>query len=222
MNFKHNSPELEWQIAISRNQRRKKRKQERCKKLQPYAIEHPQNSGIIDIPVLFELWPNVLTEIVKHVQNPDLLQLRRVCWCLMKHCNKEINERKQKTRFWPTYTEIKQFCLNNQRMYRRYKMYGSDLFSLATKSSIITPHYIRLYRRYKKSIRTKLCEYYSYGLYAGLHDPTCKLCFDNLNSDWYSVRIKVLKQLDVDLLVDTDVDILLNPKIKLSLLNSKV
>lgn len=211
----------DWTPIISKHKLRRQRRLNRVKTLKPYYVDSGHTPTIIDLPTLFDMWPNVLTEIVKHVGNHDLIYLRQTCVNLKSHCDIEIQTRQ----YMPRYTQIRQFYKDNRYFYRYCKIYGRPPESMNQYFGTICPsldlshpywQYLRMYSKYKKSIKSSKCIYYSYGLYKGLHDSSCGC---GVYYDWFYGFVSAGGKFDNNLVLDTEIDVLLNPKIKSSLLN---
>ena len=179
---------------------KRKQKRHRDKILLPLCT----NPAIIDIPLLVRRWSNVMTEIVKHVSDADLLKLRQVSVLVKKHCDREIRTRK---RFWPSLNEMDKFFnnkvhMNNYRIYRDAQYYYPPSHP-HSQHYPVHPYYRHYpqYRKYQKATQIIPCSYYEYG--ATLHDPycTCGLGMSAWGEDF-----------DQNLLLDTEIDLLLNPK----------
>lgn len=85
----------EWSLSLSRAQRqRRQRKQLK------------QGQVAIHIPLLINLWPDAMNEIVSHLDNFDLLALSHTSYYMKRYCGFEIKRRREQKRFLKTQKEV--------------------------------------------------------------------------------------------------------------------
>ena len=184
---------MDWETSIPKYKQRRTRKNERLTSIKPYYAENSDYFGALNIPTLFLLWEDSITEIVRHLSYSDLLRFRRTCMCVKQYCDREIQVRRSKPRSKPSMRE-----LFYRKYYDRYELDDWD------------------YYYYKKRKSEYKC--FLFGLCHKKHGPDA-LCYMN----YWPYNGVDREDIDDDdiLLFDTDLDILLNPKLQLSLLNSK-
>lgn len=194
-------PVTSYTTCVSKSKSRRHKKKLRFKTLTPYYLE-PPNQNIIDIPTLFKIWPDLIAEIVKHVgqyRYIDLLQLRLTCVCFLVHCDKEIVKRQSIQTMPPSYSQLK--AVYQDRSYFKESYLSPRTFEM----------YVSKYYHYKRRVKRQNfnCQYVHYGTHQEfVHDPCCNCCI-----------YRCYHYYDDILILETESDVLLNPKIRLSLLN---
>lgn len=208
--------EDKWKTYYGRKKTRKTRRDLRSKVLAPYFAETDLKiPHFIDIPALFNLWPDVITEIVKHVGNDDLLELKSSCVCVSICCKQEIQSRMEKK----SWGRRRRYYKNNKKFNWKNEDVVCDLYySYGVHEGLIHHPWCDCFHRYAD-------DYYDYGYYdhsSGLYiydympiDPSNRRRDDDDNSHI------IVKNHDEILILETESDVLLNPKIRFGLLNYK-
>ncbi len=164
----------EWTIYISRATRLRKE-----------GIKRNHEQAGMDIPLLMKWWPHAMNEITKHLNKPELLELRRTSYLMKQYCDKEFKVRKIQKKVYPTMGEIIEFSRSD-------------------------PYYswvIDDYRECEYKINLKKCICGGYEKNAKEYDPDCP------GKDAHNYKLR-RKQEDEELIKNTEINILLNPKLK--------
>lgn len=201
------SEDKEWEIYTSKRQKQVKKQ----------VKKHEQSD--IDIPLLLKVWPNAMNEIILYIRNEDLLKLRKTSRLMKEYCDKEIAYRQLKGIFWLKWLEsIHRKYVSNyydgydyeRAYYYKHEYYNHLLFcdnechQKKNYYEINSEKYIRIYKYLYDQEKKHVGDGYDSKIY----DPNCP------GKERHNYWIQKKKAFEKELIQETEIDILLNPKLK--------